>query len=112
MMCKLRCTYLHSSKKAELVPVIIPNDCCKGLDGLADHGNRQFANIHPSNSCIFANTGNSTDYVNGWQCARDICEQAKVSRSITATDRRHYFATNYASLDVPQEEWISLLKNT
>ncbi|XP_078320218.1 uncharacterized protein LOC111112653 [Crassostrea virginica] len=104
MMCKLKCTYLHSSKKAELVPMIIPKDCWKGLDMLADHENRQFAHIHPSNTFIFANTGSSTDHVNGWQCVRNICEQAKVSRSITATDMRHYVATHYASLDVPQEE--------
>ena len=104
MMCKLKCTYLHSSKKAELVPIIIPKDCWKGLDMLADHENRQFAHIHPSNTFIFANTGSSTDHVNGWQCVRNICEQAKVSRSITATDMRHYVATHYASLDVPQEE--------
>nr|XP_022306025.1 uncharacterized protein LOC111112653 isoform X4 [Crassostrea virginica] len=104
MMCKLKCTYLHSSKKAELVPMIIPKDCWKGLDMLADHENRQFAHIHPSNTFIFANTGSSLDHVNGWQCVRNICEQAKVSRSITATDMRHYVATHYASLDVPQEE--------
>ena len=71
---------------------------------LAEHENWQFAHIHPNNTFICANTGHSTYHVNGWQCVRDICEQAKVSRSITATDMRHYVATHYASLDVPQEK--------
>ena len=77
---------------------------------LAEHENRQFAHIHPNNTFIFANTGHSTYHVNGWQCVRDICEQAKVLRSITATDVSHYVATHYTSLDVPQEKGIIYLK--
>ena len=76
---------------------------------LAEHENWQFAHIHPNNTFICANTGHSTYHVNGWQCVRDICEQAKVSRSITATDMRHYVATHYASLDVPQEKGFFFL---
>ena len=104
MACKIKCTYLHSSKKSELVPLIIPEDCWKGLQLLADSENRKLAGLHPQNEFVFASTEDSVDHVSGWQCVRSVCEKAGVSRYITATDMRHYVATHYASLEVPQHE--------
>lgn len=104
MACKLKCAYLHSSKKSELVPVIIPEDCWKGLQMLTDVENRKLAGIHPQNEFVFANTEDSVDHVSGWQCVHDVCEKADVPRNITATDMRHFVATHYASLEVPQQE--------
>lgn len=104
MACQLKCAYLHSSKKSELVPVIIPEDCWKGLQMLADVENRKLAGIHPQNEFVFANTEDSVDHVSGWQCVCDVCEKADVPRNITATDMRHFVATHYASLEVPQQE--------
>ena len=47
MACKVKCTYLHSSKKSELRPLIFPEDCWKGLQLLADAENTKLAGLHP-----------------------------------------------------------------
>ena len=104
MACKIKCTYLHSSKKSELVQLIIPEDCWKGLQLLVDAENRKLAGLHPQYEFVFASTEDSVDHVSGWQCVRSVCEKAGVSKYITATDMRHYVATHYASLEVPQHE--------
>ncbi|XP_061168122.1 uncharacterized protein LOC133177047 [Saccostrea echinata] len=104
LMCKIICAYLHSSKKLELVSVIIPDDCWKGLEMLKDVENRKLAGVHPKNKFIFANTENSLDHVNGWQSVHKVCKNAEMKKNITATDMRHYIATYYESLDVSPEE--------
>ena len=104
LMCKIVCAYLHSSKKLELVSVIIPDDCWKGLEMLVDVENRKVAGVHPKNQFVFANTENSLDHVNGWQSVYKVCKNAELKKNITATDMRHYVATYYESLDVSPEE--------
>ncbi|XP_062573990.1 uncharacterized protein LOC134235837 [Saccostrea cucullata] len=112
LMCKIVCAYLHSSKKLELVSVIIPDDCWKGLEMLKDVENRKLAGVHPKNKFIFANTENSLGHVNGWQSVHNICKNAEMKKNITATDMRHYVATYYESLDVSPEERDFFYKET
>lgn len=71
---------------------------------LVDAENRKLAGLHPQYEFVFASTEDSVDHVSGWQCVRNVCDKAGVSRYITATDMRHYVATHYASLEVHRHE--------
>ncbi|XP_048750683.2 uncharacterized protein LOC125662490 [Ostrea edulis] len=104
MSCEIKLSYLHSSKKTQLVPVIMPEDCWQGLKMLSDSDHRKSAGVHSTNEFVFANTEGSIDHVSGWQCVRGVFDKAGISRYITATGMRHYVATLYAAEDVSEED--------
>lgn len=100
LLCDTKVAYLHASKIAKLVPVIIPTDCLKALSILTDDDVRRSVGINPSNEFVFPNTKNSMGHVIGWDCVNRMCQEAGLERKMNATSMRHYIATEYALLDV------------
>eukprot|EP00105_Crassostrea_gigas_P043022 XP_019927170.1 PREDICTED: uncharacterized protein LOC105338725 [Crassostrea gigas] len=100
LLCDTKVAYLHASKIAKLVPVIIPTDCLKALSILTDDDVRRSVGINPSNEFVFPNTKNSLGHVIGWDCVNRMCQEAGLERKMNATSMRHYIATEYALLDV------------
>ena len=92
------------AKRDKLVPLLIIDDCMKALNLLCDSEIRKQAGIHKHNVYVFANTQLSSKHVFGWNSVKNCCKLAKLDKHMTATDMRHYVATVYASLDVPEED--------
>ena len=61
-------------------------------------------NVCGSNQYLFPNTWFSTNHVSGWKSVEKCCQLAGLENSITATQMRHYVATVYAGLEIPDEE--------
>lgn len=100
LLCDTKIAYLHASKIAKLVPVIIPTDCLKALNVLVDVEVRRAVGINPNNNFVFPNTKNSMGHVVGWDCVNRMCQEAGLEKRMNATSMRHYVATEYALLDV------------
>ncbi|XP_061166803.1 uncharacterized protein LOC133175710 [Saccostrea echinata] len=92
--------YIHASKVARLVPVIIPKDCWKALNIITDDEVRKTAGVNQRNEFVFPNTKTSMSHVIGWDCVHRMCQEAGLQRSLNATGMRHFIATEYAALDV------------
>ena len=60
--------------------------------------------MHASNRFVFPYTRFSTNHVLGWKAVEKCCQLAELDNSITATQMRHYVATIYAALEIPDEE--------
>ncbi|XP_062606599.1 uncharacterized protein LOC134268369 isoform X2 [Saccostrea cucullata] len=92
--------YIHASKVARLVPVIIPKDCWKALDIITDDEVRRTAGVNQRNEFVFPNTKTSMSHVIGWDCIHRMCREAGLQRNFNATGMRHFLATEYAALNV------------
>lgn len=77
LLCDTKIAYLHASKIAKLVPVIIPTDCLKALNVLVDVEVRRAVGINPNNNFVFPNTKNSMGHVVGWDCVNRMCRTGK-----------------------------------
>lgn len=104
LLCQYKIAYIRASKLAKLVPVILPEDCQKGLALISDPEVRRCAGVKPTNNFVFPNTMNSNNHVGGWDCVSKMCKEAGLEHNINATGMRHYIATEYALLDVPSSE--------
>ena len=100
LLCDTKVAYLHASKIAKLVPVLIPKDCWKALNVLVDTEVRRVAGVHTHNDFVFPNTKNSMGHVIGWDCVDRMSQEAGLERRLNATGMRHFIATEYALLDV------------
>jgi hypothetical protein len=100
LLCDTKLAYLHASKIAKLVPVLIPKDCWRALKILVDVEVRREVGINPHNDFVFANTKNSLGHVTGWDCVERMSQGAGLERRMNATGMRHYISTEYALLDV------------
>ena len=94
----------QSGKRVKLVPLLIVDDCWKAIDILANPEIRKQVNVYASNRYVFPNTRFSTNHVSGWKAVEKCCQMAGLDNSITATQMRHYVATVYAGLEIPDEE--------
>ena len=100
LLCDTKVAYLHASKIAKLVPVLIPKDCWKALNVLVDTEVRKVAGVHTHNDFVFPNTKNSMGHVIGWDCVDRMSQEAGLEGRLNATGMRHFIATEYALLDV------------
>nr|XP_022289687.1 uncharacterized protein LOC111101473 isoform X1 [Crassostrea virginica] len=100
LLCDTKVAYLHASKIAKLVPVLIPKDCWKALNVLVDTEVRRVAGVHTHNDFVFPNTKNSMGHVIGWDCVDRMSQEAGLEGRLNATGMRHFIATEYALLDV------------
>ena len=94
----------QSGKRVKLVPLLIVDDCWKAIEILANPEIRKQVNVHASNRFVFPYTRFSTSHVLGWKAVEKCCQLAELDNSITATQMRHYVATIYAALEIPDEE--------
>lgn len=98
-MSETKIAYIHASKVAKLVPLLIPKDCWQAIKVLTDPDIRGAAEIHERNLYCFPNVKHSLNHSTGWICVNNLCKKAGLTRHINATDMRHYVATAYALLD-------------
>lgn len=94
----------QSGKRVKLVPLLIVDDCWKALEILTNPEIRKQVNVHASNRFVFPYTRFSINHVSGWKAVEKCCQMAELDNSITATQMRHYVATVYAALEIPDEE--------
>ncbi|MCG7875156.1 MAG: hypothetical protein N0C90_02355 [Candidatus Thiodiazotropha endolucinida] len=94
----------QSGKRVKLVPLLIVADCWKAMEILANPEVRKQANVFAYNRFVFPNTRLSPNHVSGWKAVEKCCQMAELDNSITATQMRHYVATVYAALEIPDEE--------
>ncbi|PIK62255.1 hypothetical protein BSL78_00778, partial [Apostichopus japonicus] len=89
-----------------LVSVLIPEDCIRGLELLADSKIRKICGVNPSNKFLFPFTQSSLEHPSGWHAVNRIAKAAKVEciDKMTATSMRHRTSTLYAMLDIPEYE--------
>jgi hypothetical protein len=99
LLCETKIAYIHASKVAKLVPLLIPKDCWKAMSILTDVDVRRGADINVKNKFAFPNTKHSLNHATGWICVSKMCKKAGLERSINATDMRHYVSTVYSLLD-------------
>ncbi|XP_078310702.1 uncharacterized protein LOC111109026 isoform X10 [Crassostrea virginica] len=99
LLCETKIAYIHASKVAKLVPLLIPKDCWQAIKVLTDPDIRGAAEIHERNLYCFPNVKHSLNHSTGWICVNNLCKKAGLTRHINATDMRHYVATAYALLD-------------
>jgi integrase len=100
LLCETKIAYIHASKVAKLVPLLIPIDCWQAMKVLTDLDIRRGAEIHVKNHYCFPNVKHSLNHCTGWICVNNMCKKAGLAHCINATDMRHYVATAYALLDV------------
>jgi integrase len=91
-----------SGKGKRIVPVLLPNDCLPAIRKLVSL--RQQLEIHPSNLFLFPAGRHSKEHVPGNHAVTEICNAAKTSRPVTATEVRHSISTFYACQDLPEQE--------
>ncbi|KAL4218604.1 hypothetical protein ACF0H5_021194 [Mactra antiquata] len=103
LLGKFKVTY-QTGKGGKLVPILILEDCWSALDILCDKTIRKNIGIHPENKYVFPLLQYSTKHVSGWKSVNDCCSLAQLEKSITATNMRHYMATIYAGLEMPEAE--------
>ena len=94
----------HPGKGNHLISTFIPKDCRKAMDILCCSENRASAGVHPDNKFIFANTENSLDHATGWTATNSVLEASGIKSSINATVNRCRISTEYAALDLPEED--------
>jgi hypothetical protein len=90
--------YIQASKVSKLVSLLIPEDCWKAMKILADPEIRRHAGINEKNKYVFPGVKNSSSHVTGWMCVNNTCK--KTGLSVSATEMRHYWSTQYALQDV------------
>ena len=94
----------QSGKRVKLVPLLIVDDCWKALAILTNPEVREQANVYSNNEYVFPYTRHSIGHVSGWKALEKCCQMAELDISITATQMRHYVATLYAGLEIPDDE--------
>ena len=96
-------------KTGRLVPLLIIDDCWKGMRILVDPEVRTRIGVSKENAFVFPYTQLSSRHVLGWNAVNKCCELAGCSKMINATNRRHQVATMYAAHEVPSDERAGFL---
>ena len=95
-----------AGKGNHLVPVLIPEDCTRGMEIMTDPAVRKDVGVSRDNKFIFANTEDSNFHVLGWDCTKRMCTQAGIPNPelFTATKQRHRVSTLYAQTEASERE--------
>ena len=101
--------------KTSLVPLLIPEDCWKGIDFLTDDEHRKQCGVSTTNIYVFASTEDKESRARGWDAVNTVVTKIKgrlkEPQNITATKQRHRAATGYASLDMNSAEKEAFLRH-
>ena len=94
-------------KGISLIPIIIPRDCEKIMEALADEQLRQLCGIAEENKFLFAYTQKSKDPVTGYNEIDIVCKQLGIP-TISATRNRHRLSTAFWGMEGHAEKEIDL----
>ena len=101
--------------KSSIVPLLVPEDCWKGMDFLTDVEIRLQCGVNENNYYVFASTEDKESRARGWDAVASIINKVKyrlkLPNNITATKQRHRAATCYASLDISPVEEEAFLRH-
>jgi len=103
--------YQGGKGNGQLVPVIVVEDLVDVLNILANHDIRLNCGVHAENKFLFPSTGKSLDHMQGSNSTSKVTLAAGVTRHLTATHMRHRCATEFAKLEMPEENRKFLYKH-
>lgn len=85
--------FVPGKNLATLVDVCIEKDLVLKVKLMMDPKFRENVGIKRENPYVFATIGSVSSYASGNHEIRNLCDEARLSRPITATDIRHYVAS-------------------